>query len=190
MIFFFLFFLTVHSFKDLLFSSQWYPKGRWERAVRLWFVACYLWGKRQFWSSSFMEIILLVRLFFPSLPAGSGNWSGSFVGRANLKMGSGAQKWGVIERDQKGHRNRQRWGGEVGARKKTSLCCWNSRVLALNSVRTRVITGKKNVVSMWFPVCLHDEEWSWNHRLTDFRIHWMVSHSHFKHDFPVLLYRF
>ena len=40
-----------------------------------------------------MGIILLVRLFFPSFPAGSsGNWSGSFVGRANLKMGSGAQK--------------------------------------------------------------------------------------------------
>lgn len=39
-----------------------------------------------------MGIILLVRLFFPSFPAGSGNWSGSFVGRANLKMGGGAQK--------------------------------------------------------------------------------------------------
>ena len=44
---------------------------RWERAARLWFAACYLWGRQQFWSSSFMGIILLVRLFFCSFPLGS-----------------------------------------------------------------------------------------------------------------------
>ncbi|KAL2804233.1 NF-kappa-B inhibitor-interacting Ras-like protein 1 isoform 1, partial [Daubentonia madagascariensis] len=34
----------------------------WGRAARLWFVDCYLWGKLQFWSSSFMGIILLVAI--------------------------------------------------------------------------------------------------------------------------------
>ncbi|XP_022264284.2 NF-kappa-B inhibitor-interacting Ras-like protein 1 isoform X1 [Canis lupus baileyi] len=38
-----------------------YPDRRWERAAKLWSVACYLWGRQQFWSSSFMGIILLLK---------------------------------------------------------------------------------------------------------------------------------
>lgn len=66
-----------------------------------------------------MGIILLVRLFFSSFSAGSGNCSGSFVGHANLKMGDGTQKWGVIQKDWRFEDVNRDWKVEgIGERKK------------------------------------------------------------------------
>ena len=94
------------SFKDLLFSSQRSLKRRWGKAARWWSVACYLWGRQRFWSSSFMGIILLVRFFFSSFSVGSGNWLVSLVGYADLEMGEvsskGTRKVVEVDRDWRG----------------------------------------------------------------------------------------
>lgn len=110
---------SIQFHRSFLLFTVIYPERRWERAARLWSVACYLWGKQQFWSSFFMGIILLVRLFFSSFSAGSGNCSGSFVGHANLKMGDGTQKWGVIQKDWRFEDVNRDWKVEgIGERKK------------------------------------------------------------------------
>lgn len=133
--------MRVYNFKDLLFFSQWYPGRRWERAAKLWFVACYLWGKQQFWSSSFMGIILLVRLFFPVLWRPWELLGVCCVGCADLKVGDGAWKWDVIQRDQKGHSSQQTAVGENRGEKNKIL------VIESQTCLLKVIANKKTNIN-------------------------------------------